>query len=475
MPKNKIGGQSISDTRFTSAAGASDGHLKGDAHIPHAVAGAPISPAPSGDGGGDGHKVFDAQGGHAVSNPSPTRKRRGAKRANGATTPTRSLPSSPPDPVGHAQGDTQAPVADRGEGEASRRAPTKGDLPALSTLADDLAELQFRRTTYIREVNALTNRVRAMIRRMLGWEWGMPEAERTKINKRAAAIHAAIEAGKPIAEDEAEVAAALAGDVMVFAAMRGPAELQRKTIEADMRRAARLFPAWQEWGQGVRGFGELGFAVIVAEAGDIGGYATVSKLWKRLGLAVINGERQQKKTDADLAAAHGYNPRRRAEMYAVIADPLFRQQWRGADEETGRLAGPTGPYGEVYAREKAKAAPRIEATSELTGKEKWAPLRVDRHARRLMTKALIRDLWRVWHGLPPRGQHADDSEIGPAESEVEGGGQEVLDAHYANAPTTPLPADQDSPDALRVRVGRRKRGAGQYESAAHKAEARPSP
>lgn len=284
-----------------------------------------------------------------------------------------------------------------------------GPSPDLASIIDALAQLQFRRTTYIREVNALNNRVRAMIRRALGWQWDMPEKEREALNKRAGKIQAAIEAGKDLSAEDAAAGGAMMADVIMFAKAREPLDKARHTVELDMRRIARRLPVWEAFGKGVRGFGELGLAVIVGEAGDISTYSNPAKLWKRLGLAVIDGERQQRKSDPELAAAHGYNPRRRAEMYAVIADPLFRGQWRGPQDD-GTPAGPIGPYGAVYAREKAKALPRIEATKDLPAKDRWNGMRVERHARRLMTKALLLDLWRVSHGLSPRGSAPAESD-----------------------------------------------------------------
>lgn len=298
--------------------------------------------------------------------------------------------------------DTETAGNGGGEDRGMHLATPNEGMPDLSHTIAALQELQFRRTTYIREVNALNNRVRAMIRRALGWQWDMPEKEREALNKRAIKLHGLIEAGKPVPEEDAAVGGAMMADVLVFANARAPLDAARLTVEKEMRKMARSLPVWKSWAEGVRGLGDLGMAVIVAEAGDIGSYATVSRVWKRLGLAVIDGERQQKKSDPDAAAAHGYNPRRRAEMYAVIADPLFRGQWRGAQED-GTPAGPIGPYGEVYAREKAKALPRVEATKELPAKDRWNGMRVERHARRLMTKALLLDLWRVWRGMPPRG------------------------------------------------------------------------
>ena len=36
-------------------------------------------------------------------------------------------------------------------------------------------------------------------------------------------------------------------------------------------------------------------------------------------------------------------------------------------------------------------------------RDKWTKGRCHNDARRIMSKALLRDLWRVWRGLPPRG------------------------------------------------------------------------
>lgn len=294
--------------------------------------------------------------------------------------------------------DTESPETGMGEDRASSGLPPIVAPPDLSPTIDALAELQFRRTTYIREVNALNNRVRSMIRRALGWQWDMPEKDREALNKKAIKLQSLIEKGETVPDADVPAGNAMMADVLVFARSRDPLDAARKQVEKDMRKLARSLPIWSAWAEGVRGLGDLGMAVIVAEAGDIGSYSNPAKLWKRLGLAVINGERQQKKADADLAAEHGYNPRRRAEMYAVIADPLFRSQWRGVKEADGIVtpAGPIGPYGEVYAYEKAKAQPRIEATKELPAKDRWNGLRVERHARRLMTKRLLVDLWKAW-------------------------------------------------------------------------------
>jgi hypothetical protein len=175
----------------------------------------------------------------------------------------------------------------------------------------------------------------------------------------------------------------------------------REGVEKQMRKIARSLPIWL-WVESVAGFGDLGLAIILAEAGcgftgrGLLDYATKEKLWKRLGLAVIEGERQRRKTDLELAEKHAYNPARRAEIWA-IADSMFRHQWRG--EKDGVAAHAIGPYGEIYAKRKASTEDRG-----------WTLKHRDDDALRIMSKALIRDLWRKWREL-----HAENAnEIGLA-------------------------------------------------------------
>ena len=125
--------------------------------------------------------------------------------------------------------------------------------------------------------------------------------------------------------------------------------------------------------------------MIIGEAGDLSNYGTVSRLWKRLGLAVINGERQRKKTSAEDAIAHGYNPRRRAEVWSCVGDPLFKHQSGRTDKETGLVLRDPGPYRIVYDRAKVAFLER--------GKTKQ---HAHDHGMRLATKELLKDLWVMW-------------------------------------------------------------------------------
>jgi hypothetical protein len=163
-------------------------------------------------------------------------------------------------------------------------------------------------------------------------------------------------------------------------------DLRRRT-EREMEKLAATLRV-SHWQAGVHGFGKLGLAIIVAEAGrDLRCYPTVSKLWKRLGLAVIDGERQRRKSDPVLALLHGFTPRRRGEMWTLSESLLFAQWNAGKD---GAEGSPAGPYGEVYRRRRAHTA---ETHPE------WTKAHARDDARRVMFKSLIADLWGEWRRL----------------------------------------------------------------------------
>lgn len=92
---------------------------------------------------------------------------------------------------------------------------------------------------------------------------------------------------------------------------------ERAALEKRLKKLARQLPIWTGWALDVRGFGELSLAAVVGEAGNLTGYSNPAKLWKRMGLAVVRGERQRRKTDAEAALEHGYNPSRRSVMWNI--------------------------------------------------------------------------------------------------------------------------------------------------------------
>lgn len=151
---------------------------------------------------------------------------------------------------------------------------------------------------------------------------------------------------------------------------REPIRKYRKAIEKELESEAGKLPM-AEWAAKVRGFALPSLAAIVGECGDLSNYATVSRLWKRMGLAVIEGERQRR-VGGDMALIHGYNPERRSVIWN-IGECLIKAQEEG------------DPYRTFYLAEKerqlAKGMTRIHA---------------HRRAARHMTKKFLADLHSVW-------------------------------------------------------------------------------
>ena len=278
--------------------------------------------------------------------------------------------------------------SDASVGGGLSRYVNHSDLAPAETIAA-LSELQRQRRFCIKSQSRTDRACEAFIARFLGYNPNLPAAEGAAIWKRAAALRRAVEkGGQGLISDENQDEHALAvcsPIILNSAASRKSWDAHRAQTEKQMRKLARSLPVWV-WVEAIAGFGDLGLGIIIGETGDLSGYATKERVWKRLGLAVIEGERQQRKSGAEAAAAHGYSPQRRAEVW-TIADSLFKHQWRGAKDDAPAHA--VGPYGVIYAQRKA-----------LTTTREWTPKHQDNDARRIMTKALVEDLWRFWRGLP---------------------------------------------------------------------------
>ena len=279
----------------------------------------------------------------------------------------------------------------------------------------------------------------AFMRMALGWRKDLPEDDRKAIASRAAvlvdiadAIHAsersldakyakalakfdaAKKKGKPIPAPERGIREAVDGEFdaefLKFAPVINATILARSVFDkveadatAEMERLAEQLPVWKAWGENVRGFGARSLAVIVAESATpdpesgtthcIGDYATHSKLWKRMGLAVMGDVRQgglKKSAGADEWIAHGYNAKRRAQMF-MIGDCLVKQGERYREVYLAR---------KEYERAQAEARGLIVAPSAKIPKGKDAQYISDGHihkrAQRYMEKKLLRDLWNEW-------------------------------------------------------------------------------
>lgn len=270
-----------------------------------------------------------------------------------------------------------------------------GDQTSIICAA--LQELQVRRKFCIKLSVKMTNAATALIRRGLDFDPCAEEEKRDAINARATKIAGAVFAGKPLAEKDAAIAELFAAEFAMIGAGLGTVTARRNDIEREMRKLSRQLPAYQ-FVESIKGFGDIGFAVLVGECGDLSAYPKdPSKrgydcLWKRLGLAPYEGKaystwRKAGGLTAEEWTLAGYAPTRRAEIHACIADSMAKHQLESAEKSGTAFGKPKGPYGEVYVR-------RREHT--LITHPDWTKGHSRDDALRVMTKAVVRDLWKAW-------------------------------------------------------------------------------
>lgn len=162
-----------------------------------------------------------------------------------------------------------------------------------------------------------------------------------------------------------------------------------KDMERHIIKLAKGLPVFQ-WISHVdrRGIGPLGLGLVLGEIGDLSGYANPAKVWKRMGLAVVEGQRQRcvsgtTETKTLLAIEMGYSPRRRAVM-AVLGDSLIKQNMKGPKSKE------PGPYRALYLERKAFELDRLPSDGKTpTG-------HAHNRALRYMEKRFLLDLWRAW-------------------------------------------------------------------------------
>lgn len=231
-----------------------------------------------------------------------------------------------------------------------------------------IIELYRRRVDWHRAEKSLTLQAKAVCRRLCAGD-----------KSEADVLFAAV-------EDHAEHPMAFKAQMWIapFLEARGQFAEKRKEAEKALAKMAATLPC-APWVESIRGFGILSLAQIVGEAGDLCGYSNPAKLWKRMGLAVINGGRQRRVT-GDEALVHGYSPARRSVMWNV-GQCVFKAQSAKVDKETGEVIRPAGHYRALYDTRKELEQTRCETKKHAHNR-----------ACRYMEKRLLRDLWRAWNG-----------------------------------------------------------------------------
>lgn len=267
--------------------------------------------------------------------------------------------------------------------------------PDLTTI---IAEIRYwhRKRCYTMESRKIADlRLGAHLRTQLGWSRSLPKIEADKIAKQASAL---IDLGEKVVKGKTtgvdNPIFATFSDIIV-ASIQGRLlwdELEENATK-EMERLARSLPVWSFFGEGVRGFGARSLAVIVGEAGDLSNYPKKGHLWKRMGLAVLEGVRQgglTKNASKEDWMRHGYNRKRRSTMF-VIGDvlvkvgDLYRNVYLARKEYERSVAVSNGLI--VCPASKIPAKRKHEFVSDG---------HIHRRAQRYMEKRLLRDLLQAW-------------------------------------------------------------------------------
>lgn len=255
-------------------------------------------------------------------------------------------------------------------------------------LRDDI--LNERRSTQLR-MRALCRRQVAAQANMNGGPLPLKEVKDrgNALHDELLEGHEAIRAAEIPDSDLPDVGQTVIESFATLADCLGILEEREMGITKALESSAKELPVWP-WVESLRGVGACGLGKIVGSAGNLSNYSNPAKLWKRMGLAVINGERQRMVKDPELAAEMGYSPRRRAVMH-VVGDAAFKCQGYLRDVYLERKEREI----EKAHEEGLEVAPAREIPKD--EKERFRSQgHIHNRALRYMEKRLLRELWRAW-------------------------------------------------------------------------------
>lgn len=279
------------------------------------------------------------------------------------------------------------PIDDDGQHNDEIQRKTSEVVTLRHREADTIAHIKSlykQRNDIIRAHGNLTRQVTSICYHAVGYNTFLPEKQRTAAMKAGNLLLADLRAGN----SEAAIVFDSAGFLLNVIEQSG-FDKQKHIIEKKMAAAVASLDI-EAFISDVRGFSPTQLANIVGEAGDIANYGTVSRLWKRMGMAVIDGVRQSKQTDKGKALDHGYNPSRRSAMWN-IGETIIKAQVRSHKDEDGEKTGESyslGYLGQVYLDRKADYAARHPEKTKA---------HIHNDAKRYMEKRLLKMLWKAWN------------------------------------------------------------------------------
>lgn len=274
---------------------------------------------------------------------------------------------------------------------------------------DQIVYLHRRRQAAIRAKTKVILMMKAEVRSMLCSDADFEEDKTTdrktafgkaprKLTKKAQSrVDAAIKSAMAEIKDGLPVSD-IASTIFAYSQSEALFEQQCEAYRKQLVKMAKRLPVY-EWVKGVHGFGDVSFATIVGECGDIGTYKSVSAVWKRLGLAVINGRRQGNPGEGATAQDwidHGYNRARRSVSYVAREHVIGGMgKWRPL---FGSELADANYYQRVYAERARYEADKLGlpvTLNEDTGKESYKA-HVAMRAHRYVEKRLLKHLYIEW-------------------------------------------------------------------------------
>lgn len=238
------------------------------------------------------------------------------------------------------------------------------------------------------QIDAMNNALLAQIaRNVFGYRASASKEDRAKLVGKAKSLIIAIRKNKCEPEHLEWLPFILAVDEGIK-----PIEKMRASYQNQMEKLAVHLPAIS-FCRTIEGFGLMSFARIVGEAGDLARWKNIDVLHNRLGLGTYRGssgcELRKLKTgklSKDDWTEFGYSPQRRSVMFN-IQEALVKHQLIAATKTEDGVRGAKGPYGLVYIR-------RREHTK--ISHPEWTDGHANTDAKRIMVKALVKDLYHRW-------------------------------------------------------------------------------
>lgn len=268
----------------------------------------------------------------------------------------------------------------------------------LQTTIADIELINRRRNSAIRAQRSLTLQMGSMLNSRIGWTPELKGREKDRVNKLRndliatfSSIFRAEMKGKKSRKKITPTVAPYMDEyekLAPFMAARWPLDEERETAERLMVMKAESLPVYP-FIQSTPGMASLGLGVLVGEIGNLSNYKTPARVWKRMGVAVINGERQGRKLtgNAEKAAEHGYNRKRRSALW-TIGDSMLKHQVEVREKKTeNEHRVSVGKYGDIYLTEKERQQTLYPELPKIA----W-----HRRAQRKAEKELLKDLWLEW-------------------------------------------------------------------------------